>query len=67
MSRGKDKQETVLKLGKQFKLSKLQQLVNKAVQQHPDLFQHTDCHTSRHSNSITEYKTWIVAGDECQS
>ena len=45
--------------------------MNEAVQQHPDLFQQykviTDCQTSRHSNSITEYKTWIVAGDECQS
>ena len=65
MSRGKDKQETVLKLGKQFKLSKLQQLVNKAVQQHPDLFQQVKVKLEMIKQSDTQIQELNTKLDQC--
>ena len=65
MRRGKDKQETVLKLGKQFKLSKLQQLVNKAVQQHPDLFQQVKVKLEMIKQSDTQIQELNTKLDQC--
>jgi len=52
-------------LGKQFELSNLQQLVNEAVQQHPDLFQQVKVKLEMIKQSDTQIQELNTKLDQC--